>query len=273
MTNGDLDPLYKDRKITLWVEDGLTRDYLTAAWDDHPAVRLLIAGSSDSVRALVDTARKQKYASVFGLCDRDFGSTNYSKWSPTTQVFRLQMHEIENALLDPATISAALATFGKTLTAADIHTKLATEARSFVWGMALGSTLSWVRTGIDQDFPPSTGLVNVPDQTTAVDKIVKSAWWQTHFPKLPKRFTVATVTAQLGKEHATYAQHLGSDAFLANFAGKELLGRVSSWLIQGGGSQRPTDADLAKTVGTLQRQAGRLPQEVSGLLATLLKAI
>lgn len=136
--------------------------------------------------------------------------------------------------------------------------------------MALGSTLAWVSSTIDQDFPSSTALVNVHSQQDALDRILKSPWWGTHFPALPTTLTPTTLSTRLAQEHATYQQDLSADAFLTSFAGKELLHRVLSWLIQGGRTnQRPTEMDLAKAIGTVQRQATRLPAEVSALLAIL----
>lgn len=230
MSNGAIDSLYKDRKITLWVEDRLTRDYLTAAWDDPPAIRLLVAGSNAPMGALVASARADGFTSVFGLCDRDFSSTNYGAWSSTTPVFRLRMHEVENALLDPDAITAAMATFGKHLASQEVRRKLEAEARAFVWGMALGSTLFWVKATIQKDFPSSTGLVQVPDLAAALDRILKSSWWRSHLPALPAQLTAVTLQEKLVLEHAAYLQDLDSDAFLSSFAGKELLGRVFAWV-------------------------------------------
>jgi len=99
MDNGDLDPLYKNRPTTLWVEDSATRDYLKEAWDDPPRMQLLVAGNSEAVQSQVRAARINGDAAVHGICDRDFGTTNQHKWTQSTEVFRLQMHEIENAVL------------------------------------------------------------------------------------------------------------------------------------------------------------------------------
>jgi hypothetical protein len=273
MSNGDLDPLYKDRPITLWVEDGLTRDYLTAAWDDPKEIRLLIAGDSSAVSALVKSARQSGYGSVFGVCDRDFGTTNYGEWSTTTAVFRLQMHEIENALLAPPSLHAALTVLGRTRSESDLRTRLASEAAVACWGMALGSTLAWIRTVLQQDFPPSNGLVTVPDQAAALQRIVGSSWWATRLPSIAAMLTPARIAQQLNQSHAAYKQDLGSEAFLTSFAGKELLGRCLSWLVQQGNGPHPTESDLAKAVGSAQRVAGTVPMEVTKLLDTLLSSI
>lgn len=273
MSNGDLDPLYKDRPITLWVEDGLTRDYLTAAWDDPKEIRLLIAGYSSAVSALVKSARQSGYGSVFGVCDRDFGTTNYGKWSTTTAVFRLQMHEIENALLDPQALHVALKALGRDRSASDLRTRLRNEASAASWGMALGSTLAWMSTVLQQDFPPSKGLVAVSDRAAALGRIVGTVWWTTRLPNIPAALTPAIVGQELDQRHAAYQQDLASDAFLTTFAGKELLGVCWSWLMPQTLRPRPTESDLARAVGDAQRAAGTVPKEVTDLLNTLLSSI
>ena len=273
MSNGDLDPLYKDRPIALWVEDGLTRDYLTAAWDDPKQIRLLIAGDSTAVGALVKSARRMGYGAVFGLCDRDFGPTNCSSWSTSTEVFRLQMHEIENALLAPRSLQAALARLGRARSEHDLRTRIRDEATKAVWGMALGRTLSWIRTELHQDFPPSTSLVEVDDRDKALARIVASGWWTARLPLIRTTLTSTAIGEQLDQAHAACQSDLGSDAYLSTFAGKELLGRCWSWLVQQGTGPHPTKSDLAKAVGAAQRDAEMVPQEIEVLRNTLLGAL
>lgn len=268
--SGDLDPLYKDRPVTLWVEDPLTRDYLKEAWADPMQLRLLVAGNKEAVRSLVASARQSGYSAVFGLCDRDFGRTNHGSWSATTtEVFRLSMHEIENALLDATALSAALAAFGKNLGVSAIDGKLRQEASAIAWGMALGSTLSWLRETLTADFPASDALVTIVDQAAAEGRIFGSNWWQSTLPNLPTTITQGTVRLELGTRHAGYSQDLNSGAFLETFAGKELLGRAFAWLVNGCGRVL-TVSDLAKGIGAEQRRTSRLPPELVQLRALLI---
>lgn len=271
MANGDLDPLYKDRPVTLWVEDPLTRDYLKEGWDDPQQVRLLVAGNNQAVHSLVGSARREGYTAVFGLCDRDFGATNHGSWSTTTSVFRLRMHEIENAILHPDSLSAALQELGTSVHHSTIEGRLLQEANSFVWGMALGATLRWLRDTLQEDFPHSNGLVGVGNQTAAEQRIFGSLWWQAWQASLPTSITEISVQGQLSTRHGYYAKHLGSPAYLEEFAGKELLGRVFSWLTTGCGKPI-THQDLTKTVGRVQRQQGWLPAEIAALHSILMTA-
>ena len=97
--------------INLWVEDELTREYLSAVWNDPTAVFFLIGGGNEGVGAVVKDAESAGFANVFGLIDRDFRpTTNRSHWSSPVKTFRtfvLPVHEIENDLLDPEALVAS----------------------------------------------------------------------------------------------------------------------------------------------------------------------
>ena len=84
--------------INLWVEDALTREYLSTLWND-PSVFFLVGGGNEGVRAIVKDAEEAGFANVFGLTDRDFRPTNTSAWIDPLKTFRtfvLPVHEIEN---------------------------------------------------------------------------------------------------------------------------------------------------------------------------------
>jgi hypothetical protein len=88
--------------LVLWVEDPLTRDYLDAIWTD-PDIRFLIAGGNESIPTVVEGARSDGHAHVFGFIDRDFRTSNRARWAnPASRVsvFIPEAHEVENYLLD-----------------------------------------------------------------------------------------------------------------------------------------------------------------------------
>ena len=95
--------------INLWVEDELTREYLSAVWNDPTAVFFPIGGGNEGVGAVVKDAESAGFPNVFGLIDRDFRpTTNRSHWSSPVKTFRtfvLPVHEIENDLLDPEALA------------------------------------------------------------------------------------------------------------------------------------------------------------------------
>ena len=93
--------------INLWVEDELTRAYLSAVWNS-PAVAFFIGGGNEGVRAIVKDAEESGFTNVFALIDRDFRQTNKPGWSDpkkTSRTFVLPVHEIENYLLDAGALA------------------------------------------------------------------------------------------------------------------------------------------------------------------------
>ena len=67
--------------IVLWVEDEITRDYLSEVWQGNPLVKFCIAGGSENIKGVVHDARSSGFVHVFGLIDRDFGDSNRDRWS------------------------------------------------------------------------------------------------------------------------------------------------------------------------------------------------
>src|SRR4051812_45345989 len=87
--------------INLWVEDELTRAYLSEIWND-PGITFLIGGGNEGVRAIVQDAEETGYHNVFALTDRDFRPSNRAGWLDPNKTFRtfiLPVHEVENYLI------------------------------------------------------------------------------------------------------------------------------------------------------------------------------
>ena len=275
MANGDLDTLYKNRKASLWVEDSLTRQYLKAVWGEDLNLAILVAGGTESVRGLTSKARQAGHGCVFGICDRDFGSTNRSRWSATTDVFRLDMHEIENAALhDDQVLADAAAALGGRRDAKAIQSMLATTAQDCSWGMALGATLRWLHEQHNDGFPDSRGLLGVRERDAAFARIEASRWWLDTLPQLGATMARDRVAERLDAEHARFDADVATGAFRRSFAGKALLEHLASWLLQSGHSgARPRLEDLVKKVGELQRATRSVPGEIGEIERCIAEAI
>ena len=101
--------LYSAAPIILWVEDVITRDYLGKVWGDPSEVAFMIGGTASGIHATVHTAIREGISHVFGLVDRDFGTTNRPQWNdPQTRVFRLPRHEVENYSMDAHAVTGCL---------------------------------------------------------------------------------------------------------------------------------------------------------------------
>ena len=98
-----LAPELTQRKLSLWVEDPLTREYLLSVWQsDTRFLDVRVGGGHETIRATVHDLRSQGVGNVFGVADRDFGPTNRPQWGNMAsglEVFRLDSFEMENLLL------------------------------------------------------------------------------------------------------------------------------------------------------------------------------
>jgi len=88
------------RKVVLWVEDTLTREYLLRLWQPEDInFNILVGGGNNIIKAVVHDLRLEGHDNVFGLSDRDFGKDNKASWNNINlpiEVFRLPALEIEN---------------------------------------------------------------------------------------------------------------------------------------------------------------------------------
>jgi hypothetical protein len=100
----DLQPFLSQKPIVLIVEDRLTKFYLLDAWGpDEQYFNILVAGGKATVQGMVEELRRHGHSNVFGLVDRDFGTSNAARWSGQNgppEILRPDFHEIENVLLD-----------------------------------------------------------------------------------------------------------------------------------------------------------------------------
>ncbi|PNE20260.1 hypothetical protein V511_09585 [Mesotoga sp. Brook.08.YT.4.2.5.1] len=100
----ELESLLLTAPVVFLVEDVLTKEYLIRIWQpDDKYFYILVAYGRESVRAVTHDLRTAGFRNVFGLIDRDFGTSNYDSWIQVLSneaVFILPVFEIENYLLD-----------------------------------------------------------------------------------------------------------------------------------------------------------------------------
>jgi hypothetical protein len=182
--------LYSGHPIKLWVEDMITRAYLQDCWND-PEIGFLIAGSNEGVVSVVNHASKDGFTHVFGLIDRDFGTSNRNRWTAADgpRVFRPDVHEIENELLNPAHLAGCdLNNQGRT--APNVTARLQTRGGQMLWWIACRSVLAGLRHDVLQNFPPHS-LVNT--QQEALNHILNSPWHQ-HISATVPTWNAAEIT-------------------------------------------------------------------------------
>lgn len=257
----DIAALYKNRPVYLWVEDELTRTYLDAAWGPQGDIGLLIARNSENVRTIVTNARKEGLTNVFGLQDRDFGAGGFGDWDRKRPVLRLDSHEVENFLLDPAALATNVLNRSKR-SVAEIEQRLFEAAQGMTWGMALGATMQWLRTKLFDQFPASGSLVTVASERDALSRILDGGWLQ-HVQGFPGALTSEAIAARLREFEVEFRKQLETNEWRKSFGGKEILSRVLSWVAPADIPGKKDEA-LAREVGRFHAAHGR-PPEVEAL--------
>ena len=242
--------------INLWVEDQLTRAYLDAVWNSS-YIGFLIGGGNEGVQAIVNDAEKAGYPNVFAVIDRDFRQSNRSSWldpGKTSRRFILEVHEIENYLLDAAALAACrFNNLGKT--AAEIEIIMTTAADRLAWWAACRDVVAELRRRFREGFLNDPSCA-VSREDKGRDHICQSEWFQKlaqeagadhrgRNPPTPLRCSSRSQSVPLRR------------CWKTEFAGKEILRDVGSRIcdhteIPGHSTTRTSfDEDLAKEVGAL----------------------
>jgi len=267
-------PLYPGL-INLWVEDDLTREYLSALWGDDPDVFFLVGGGNEGVRAVVEDARTAGFSNVFGLTDRDFRPTNKPRWNDPGKTFRtfvLPVHEIENYLLDPAALHASRLN-NRALTESQIDGHLNAAAARLCWWEACREVIAEVKHRFRDEFVPDPPRT-LSSHAEASDHVCKSTWFSKLASECAKT-SAPEIEQLLTASHSQALQQIQDATWRVDFAGKEVFHDIGSRIcdrttIRG---YSPTalefDIDLAKDVAASQVASASVPIDLVDLLSAL----
>ena len=253
--------------LVLWVEDAVVRDYLRSVWSD-PDFGFLIGGGNAGIRPVVEAARQDGHAHVYGLVDRDFSTSNRARWlNPASDllVFVPEAHEVENYLIDPAALAGcALNTAGKTVS--EIEARLVQRAGALTWWMACRAVLSELRQLALGDFPRHAGPPQVSSLADAEAYISTSSWFTGLPAKMAGAIAPGYLKTRLQDFHGQMQSAVTNGSWRTEFSGKELFRDVRDWVYRGGPtSGAGRDSDLAKAVGEWQRANQAVPAEMEEL--------
>lgn len=240
-------------------------------------MKLLVGGSHDGVGAILKDAEEAGYANVFGVIDRDFGRSNYDKWTLpgyTSRCFVLPRHEIENYLLDtPALEGCRFNTRG--WTSAEIDAILSAEAKRRCWWAACRDVVSHIRDRFFDQFMRHPTTPPVDTEAAARDHITLSKWFRT-LPRKSSRMTELRVHRLLLRAHHLAQRLLIDGGWRVEFSGKEFVREIGNKIFdraKAPRSYRPSssefDADLAKSVATWQVDNNAVPADLIILLEAL----
>lgn len=253
MTATTIFDLYRGPLV--WVEDDMTRVILTELWQDS-TLHVISAGGSEAVRYMVRAAEPNpKFKDLaFGVVDRDYGETG-SAWSlPSTRIFVLPVHEIENLLLDFEVLGALAHK-----SPGELRTRALAYVRAQRWWAVGKMILRELRRAMTSDFPtdPPEGLLNADSVAAWLEK---EGYWGTHGGHFSDWNRTEYRRIKIDELGATIGQGLESDAWLSRFPGKEILRHLRSYaqgLDVSSGDDR--DLDLAKRVTRRMREERQIP--------------
>lgn len=269
----DLPSLYRRARIILWVEDVQTRQYLDTIWRTGD-IAYLIGGSADTIRGVTEDAVRSAFTHVFGLCDRDFGRSNRSRWSrmaDVERVYRLDAHEVENLLLDASAIAGCrFNTAGRS--EAEIEAFLLGEARAMCWWMATRHAVSELQTIATRAFPGHPTRPRARDRASARRHILDSGWVRTTAPDLPTEITEPAIDARLDAAYTACRDDLKSGAWRRSFSGKELFTAVDAFVFTRG-RIKGSRMILARAIADQQRASGSVDPMLGELRDALLARV
>ncbi len=262
-------------EVIVWVEDALTEAYLNKLWADD-RIRILVAGSGPTVKAVTTDARVARHMSVFGVRDRDFGKTNFGTWTKydkEIRVFRLPRHEIENYLLDWHAL-AGCSENRRGKKAHDIEAEVKKHATSLDWWLSAKRTLSDLSANLSRDFPRGLGQTKIKDHKDALDYILTCRGWYQHVCDLPKTsLNEAKIKSLLTKHQEHIHRALDNGKWIEAFPGKELLGKAKAFIRTRPKARKKAtdDIDLAKAIANWQVDNKRPPSDLVTLRECLLQ--
>lgn len=262
----DLPALYK-HDICLWVEDPLTRSYLATLWSSDSKLGLLVAGGHEGTRAVAEMAFRDQILKVFGLVDRDFGTTNRHQWAnppKDLRCYKTEVHEVENFLLDSEALAASQYN-SRERTPEEILEYMQRQAEQLTWWMACRQTLAEFRMSVTDGFPGNPTTQAQLDRETAVSHILRYA---RTIPHAVTRWTDLEVERVLEMHHNTFTQECESGGWRSSFSGKEIFASVCGFIsIQG--VEKSLREEVAKDVAETQRRQDAVPSELTQLRESL----
>jgi hypothetical protein len=248
---------------------------LLDAWGaDEQFFNILVASGKATVQGVVEELRRHGNDNVFGLVDRDSGTSNATRWSGQhgpPDILRPDCHEIENVLLDWQALEGCdLNRQRHNRTAAEIERVARTEAAKQPWWLACRKCLADRQAKLGDGFPRVPRLDAVADFQPAFDYIAGSDWYQ----NLPTTMAEITDEPRLEQElrdaHQAYSDDLTSGAWSSSYSGKEIYRVLLSRIHDVARTVSPEpDVDLAKSVARWQRENGSVPFAIDQIRTAL----
>jgi len=264
-----LQPILSFRRIVLWVEDWITKEYLDRIWSpDDKFFNILVGGGKETIRGTVHDLREQDNSHVFGLVDKDFGQSNRSHWSnhrSEIEVFVPTFFELENYLLSwPALAGCKENRLQRS--EADIQRQAESLAQGMTWWMACRRLLSDYRDRLIGDYPTHPKIDNIQNLSEAENYIKAQEWYRNIQSRAASIGEDSALSSDLSSAHSDQQNKLSSNRWVQEFSGKEIFRRIRGFLCNESYA-RPSDMDvnLAKAIADWQVENNQIPDDLNQL--------
>ncbi len=265
--NSNSNPNRATRRIAVYVEDSLTKEYLSIIWADSlSALNIIVAGNVSAVRSLV-TYNNANNGVCWGVTDRDH---RWDAPKSKSNIFTLSKHEIENYLLDAKAISKTNFNAKEKLSEDAIRARIDSFIRDSKFWFACCYLLSKLNLSVTGQFPSNPNITRILDAKTIIEYINESGYHKSVSEKLrtidPKLIAahVSEIVKDIDQIYTDNKQH-------DLFPGKEVYRDIRGILPGSNYADRQTmDIDLAKEIGDYQVKAKRVPEEFTFVKETIL---
>ncbi len=267
----DIDALYKKPNATLWVEDVETRTWLEAIWFGQTfTIQVLVARGRGGVEAICEDAKRSGIKKVFGLVDRDFGTTNRAKWLSMEQderLYRLPVNEFENLLLSDMDALFGCKMHTGQRARAEVEQRIVDGARKRIWWVTCIQFLRETHRNSSDGYPPNPKFEKNQSSTDVENHVLASTWFTTTAPNCPNFVDPAAVKSKIQSTYTTVQQQFDSGQWKEEFPGKEIFKEIATYL-----SPLDSGQDFIKSVGEWQRenaQQNKKPLPLADLRASI----
>lgn len=248
----DIDALYKKAKAILWVEDIETRTWLEAIWAaEIPPIQVLVARGRGGVEAVCEDAKRAGHKHVFGLVDRDFGTSNRVKWSSMDEdqrIYRLHVNEFENFLLCDIDALLGCSMHTGKRTRPDVEQRIDDGAKKRIWWVTCVRFLAETQRRSKDGYPSDPKFAKIQSLFDAENHVLSSIWFTTTARDCPNLVEPTTVKSELLAIYAMVEQQFNSGQWKDEFPGKEIFKEIATYL-----SPTNSGLDFIKSIGIWQR--------------------
>lgn len=245
-------------KITVFVEDELTREYLSTIWAfSLSKLSIICAGNINTVRNLVAYHRANNDI-CFGIVDRDY------RWADSDNnghIFTLKRHEIENYCLDVKAMHKSSFNAKQNLSESRIGDIIGLFVNERKFWFACCYLLHKLDLLVKEGFPPHPPQTNIIDSQSII-AYINNCGYHADVTNRLNNINSTGIEAYVSGILADIEKHYTQNQQMVFFPGKEVFRHIRGYLGSNYADGRTMDIDMAKEIGDYQVKTRSIPREL-----------